>query len=118
MSDMHPLVLCAIARESLGALFWPAVVLVLLLGLGMLLAIIRAARRGRGLRRGLLTALVVGAVVTALITPLVPTWTHAALSDLRSLVDIAVALGLAAIPGVLAASLAFIVATFIGAARA
>lgn len=113
MSDFSPVILFAIIREMLGPMFWPAAVVAVTLAAAVVLAVIRAYRRGRGLCAAFVVAVAAGLVVTALAALLAPSWTHAQLSDLQAPVDVIAAIALGLTAGALAAGLAFIVTTFV-----
>jgi len=110
MSDFNPIALFAIAREMLGATFWPAAAAIALLVGTVGWAAIHARRQGYGLRSGLVWGISSGMIVTAAATLLVPAWTDASVGDLRSAIDVVAAVAIALVPGILAGSVMFVVA--------
>lgn len=107
MSELDPVVLFHVAKESFGDSFWPLAAAAGLLAAAVLAAAIRAARHG-GLGRPLGRALIAGLVVACAAVFLVPAWTAVGPGALNGAVDIAVAAMFALVPGAVAAALAFL----------
>ncbi|HRO12563.1 DUF5368 family protein [Amaricoccus sp.] len=117
MSDLNPLVLAAILRESLGGWFWPLVVAGLLLLALVVRGGAKLARAGRSPLRPVLAGVVATLVAGGLAMPLVPRWTLAEFSALGGAVDYAAAFLLALAPGAAVGVVVFYVAASRCAAR-
>jgi hypothetical protein len=117
MSDFNPVTLFFILSESLGGLLWLLLAVAALLLVGIVFGVSRLRGVGRPAKRPLTAALVVGAVATIAFTFLLPRWTLTDTGAFASALDVAIAVLLALVPGVMIASLVFTMASLRCAAR-
>lgn len=117
MSDFNPVTLFFILSEAMGGWLWLLLAAGLLLLGGIVFGASRLRRAGRPARRPLAAAAITGAVATAVFTLLMPAWTLTDTAAFASGVDVAVALLLGLVPGVLVAALVFTMASLRCAAR-
>lgn len=118
MSDLDPVALFFIARESLGGWLWPLIGVGVLLLAGILAGVVHLRRAGRPMRRLLLAAAVAGALATVAALLALPAWTGADLAAFAGPVDYAIAVLMALVPGVAVAAFVFTLAAFRCRARA
>lgn len=111
MQDFNPLALFAIMYEAMGIWLWILLAVALLLLIGVVSGAIGLRRVAAPWRRPLLAALIGGIAVTALAAWFVPGWSQAAPGSLRGAVDYAVVTAIALVPGLMAAALAFSLAS-------
>ena len=117
MSDFNPVTLFFILSESLGGLLWLLVAAALVLLGGIVFGLSRLRRVGRPARRPLMAAAIVGTVATIVFTFLLPRWTLTDTGAFASALDVAFAVLLALVPGVMIASLVFTMASLRCASR-
>lgn len=96
MSDFDPIALYFIAQATLGAWFWPLVVLMILLVLGTLSGWRALRRAQRSAKRPLVASVMVWLIATIAVTLALPWWTGAAVSSYNSVLDVFLAVILAA----------------------
>lgn len=117
MSDFNPVTLFFILSEAMGGWLWLVVGLALVLLGGVAYGLARLRRAGRPAKRPLMAATVVGLAATAIFTLLMPAWTLADLGAFASALDVAMAVLLALVPGVMIAALVFTLASLRCASR-
>ena len=118
MSDFNPVTLFFILSESLGSFLWLLLGAAALLLCGIVFGLIRLRRAGRPAKRPLMAAAIVGTVATIVFTFLMPAWTLAGIDAFASALDVAIAVLLALIPGIMIAALVFTMASLRCASRA
>ena len=99
MSDFSPVSLFYMAWATLQHWFWPMVIAVVLLVLGVAFSLRSLRRNKRSAARPVLAGVLAGLVATAVATVLFPYATHSDLSALGTAIDFITALGLALILG-------------------
>ena len=107
MSNLNPIILLSILRESVGAWFWPALIVVALLLAGMISGALKLRKTRQSPKRPILTALASGLVATIVLAFFVPGWTAAASGSLNGAIDYLVLVLLAMIPGAAIAAIIF-----------
>jgi len=118
MSDFNPVTLFFILSESMGGWLWLLLVAAVLLLGGIAFGLGRLRRAGRPAKRPLMAAAIVGTVATIVFTFLMPAWTLAGIDAFASALDVAIAVLLALIPGIMIAALVFTMASLRCASRA
>jgi len=117
MSDFNPVTLFFILSESLGSFLWLLLGAAALLLCGIVFGLIRLRRAGRPAKRPLMAAAIVGTVATIVFTFLMPRWTLTDTGAFASALDVAIAVLLALVPGVMIAALVFTMASLRCASR-
>ena len=117
MSDFNPLTLFLILSESMGAWLWLLLAAALVLLGGIVFGFSRLRRAGRPAKRPLVAAAIVGTVATIVFTLLMPAWTLVGTDAFASGIDVAIAVLLALVPGVMIAALVFTMASLRCATR-
>lgn len=106
MSDFNPVSLYFIAQASLGSWFWPLVILLILLVLGAFSGWRALRRAQRSAKRPLVASALVWVAATIVVTLALPWWTSAPLSSYNSVLDVFLAV-------IMAASVSFTVALLV-----
>lgn len=117
MSDFNPVTLFFILSESMGGWLWLLIAAAVLLLGGIVFGLSRLRRAGRSAKRPLMAAAIVGTVATIVFTLLMPAWTLVGTDAFASGLDVAIAVLLALVPGVMIAALVFVMASLRCAAR-
>lgn len=106
MSDFNPVSLYFIAHASLGIWFWPVVIVLILLVLGSLTGWRALRRVERSARRPLMASGLVWIAATIAVTLALPWWTGASLTSYNSVLDVFLAI-------IMAASISFTLALLV-----
>lgn len=117
MSDFNPVTLFFILSEAMGGFLWLLLAVGLLLLGGVVFGVSRLRRAGRPAKRPLMAAAIMGTVATAVFTLLMPAWTLTDTGAFASGIDVAVAVLLGLVPGVLVAAAVFTMASLRCASR-
>ncbi|HRP78334.1 MAG TPA: DUF5368 family protein [Aquamicrobium sp.] len=117
MSDFNPVTLFFILSEGMGGWLWLLLAAGLLLLGGIVFGLSRLRRAGRPAKRPLIAATVMGTVATIVFTILAPRWTLTDTGAFASALDVAAAVMLALVPGVMVAALVFTMASLRCASR-
>lgn len=117
MSDFNPVTLFFILSEGMGGWLWLLMAVALLLLGGIVFGLTRLRRAGRPARRPLMAATIVGTVATIVFTFIVPRWTLTDTGSFASVLDVAIAVLLALVPGAMIAALVFTMASLRCASR-
>lgn len=96
MSDFNLVSLYFIAQASLGIWFWPLVVVMILLVLGVLSGWRALRRARRSAKRPLTASLLIWLVATIAVTLALPWWTGASIASYNSVLDVFLAVVMAA----------------------
>lgn len=111
MNDFHPVTMFFIAREMFGTWLWVLIALALILLYGIVSGIMRLRAADAAAGRPLGMGLLVGLLVTAAVFFLLPMWSGAPLSAINGGIDYAIGILLALIPGAIAGTAVFSVAS-------
>ena len=117
MSDFNPVTLFFILSEGMGGWLWLLLAAGVLLLCGIVFGLTRLRRAGRPAKRPLMAATIMGTVATVVFTFVAPRWTLTDTGAFASGLDVAVAVLLALVPGVMVASLVFTMASLRCASR-